>query len=64
MGERIQIKAVDMVRRIRDEQAQILTGKSVSDIISYYSKASALHRSKNRFKNPLKIRRKAKKFNK
>jgi len=33
------IKAVDMVRRIRDEQARLLTGKSNAEIIAFFRKA-------------------------
>jgi hypothetical protein len=39
MGEKIQIKAVEMVRRIRDEQAQMLAGKSPEEIIGFFRKA-------------------------
>ena len=39
MKEKIQIKAVDMVRRIRDEQAKMLTGKSKPEIIAFFKKA-------------------------
>ena len=39
MAEKIQIKAVDMVRRIRDEQAQMLAGKSKAELIDFFSKA-------------------------
>ena len=39
MAEKIQINAVDMVRRIRDEQAQLLEGKSDAEIIAFFKKA-------------------------
>jgi hypothetical protein len=39
MAEKIQIKAVEMVRRIRDEQAQMLAGKSEAEIIAFFRKA-------------------------
>ncbi len=39
MGEKTQIKAVEMVRRIRDEQAQVLAGKSNAEIIAFFRKA-------------------------
>ena len=39
MAEKIQIKAVEMVRRIRDEQAQMLAGKSSEEIIDFFRKA-------------------------
>lgn len=35
----IQIKAVEMVRRIRDEHARLLAGKSDAEIIAFYRKA-------------------------
>jgi hypothetical protein len=39
MGEKTQIKAVEMVRRIRDEQAQMLAGRSNAEIIAFFRKA-------------------------
>ncbi|MDY7034266.1 MAG: hypothetical protein SVY10_20470 [Thermodesulfobacteriota bacterium] len=50
MREKIQIKAVDMVRRIRDEQAQTLAGKSKPEIIAFFRKAgeAARHEAKIR----------------
>jgi hypothetical protein len=39
MAEKNQIKAVEMVRRIRDEQAQMLAGKSKAEIIAFFRKA-------------------------
>lgn len=39
MKEKEQIKAVDMVRLIRDEQARLLSGKSRSEIIAFFKKA-------------------------
>ena len=39
MTEKIQIKAVEMVRHIRDEQAQKLKGKSKAEIIAFFRKA-------------------------
>lgn len=39
MKEKIQIKAVDMVRRIRDKQAQMLAGKSKKEIMAFFKKA-------------------------
>lgn len=39
MGEKAQIRAVEMVRRIRDEQAQMLAGKSRTEIIAFFKKA-------------------------
>ena len=39
MAEPKQIRAVEMVRRIRDELAQELAGKSDAEIIAFYRKA-------------------------
>jgi hypothetical protein len=39
MKEKMQIKAVEMVRRIRDEQARMLSGKSKSEVIAFFRKA-------------------------
>jgi hypothetical protein len=36
---KIQIKAVEMVRRIRDEQARMLAGKSTAEMIAFFRKA-------------------------
>jgi len=46
----IQVKAVEMVRRIRDEQTQLLAGKSDAEIIAFYKKAgeTARRKAKNR----------------
>jgi hypothetical protein len=34
-----EIRAVEMVRRIRDRHARLLTGKTTSEIISFYRAA-------------------------
>ena len=39
MAETKQIQAVEMVRRIRDELARELAGKSDADIIAFYRRA-------------------------
>ena len=39
MAEKIQIKAVEMVRRIRDEQARMLAGRSKAEIMAFFRKA-------------------------
>jgi hypothetical protein len=44
MAEKIQIKAVEMVRRIRDEQAQMVVGKSSEEIIDFFRKAGGAAR--------------------
>ena len=41
---KIQIKAVEMVRRIRDEQAQLLAGKSDVAIIALFRKGGGAAR--------------------
>ena len=46
MKEKIQIKAVDMVRRIRDEQAKMLAGKSKSEIMAFFKSAGEAVREK------------------
>lgn len=46
MAEKIQIKAVEMVRRIRDEQAKLLAGKSDAEIIAFFRKAGEAARRK------------------
>ena len=38
MAEKTRIKAVEMVRRIRDEQAQLLEGKSPAEIVAFFRK--------------------------
>ena len=39
MAEKLKIKAVEMVRRIRDEQTQMLAGKSKAEMIDFFTKA-------------------------
>ena len=39
MKESLKIDAVEMVRRIRDEQAKTLSGKSRSEVIAFFRKA-------------------------
>jgi hypothetical protein len=46
MKEKIQIKAIDMVRHIRDEQARLLTGMSKSEIIAFFKKAGESSRKR------------------
>lgn len=54
MTEKIQIKAVELVRRIRDEQAKMLEGKSNEEIIEFYRKAGQAARQKAK---PRQVRR-------
>jgi len=46
MTEKTQIKAVELVRRIRDEQAQMLAGKSKAEIIAFFRRAGETARQK------------------
>ena len=46
MAEKIQIDAVEMVRRIRDEQARLLEGKSDAELIAFFKKAGDAARRK------------------
>lgn len=39
MVEKIQIKAVEMVRSIRDEHARLLAGKSAAEIIAFFRRS-------------------------
>lgn len=54
MAEKSRIKAVEMVRRIRDEQARLLEGKSQAEIIAFFRKAgeAARRRAKKRQPTP------------
>ena len=52
MEEKIQIKAVDMVRSIRDRQAQMLKGKSEAEIIDFFRKAGEAARNEAEEKRP------------
>jgi hypothetical protein len=38
---KIEIRAVEMVRRIRDEQAALLANKSEAEVIDFFRKAGA-----------------------
>ena len=46
MAEKSGIEAVDMVGRIRDEQAQMLAGKSNAEIIAFFKKAGEAARKR------------------
>jgi hypothetical protein len=52
MAEKTQIKAVEMVRCIRDEQAQMLAGKSQAEIIAFFRKAGEAARQEAKQKAP------------
>jgi hypothetical protein len=61
MAEKAQIKAVEMVRRIRGEQARLLEGKSEAEIIAFFRKAgqAARRQAKKRQSTPRRLRRQA-----
>jgi hypothetical protein len=44
MSEKIEIRSVEMVRRIREELADSLKGKSHSEIIEFFKKAGDVAR--------------------
>ena len=52
MAETNQIRAVDMVRRIRDELARELAGKSEAEVMAFYNKAGEAARERARSKEP------------
>jgi hypothetical protein len=58
MAEKTRIKAVEMVRRIRDEQARLLEGKSGAEIIAFFRKAgeAARREAKRRQAAPAKAK--------
>jgi hypothetical protein len=45
MNEKTDIRAVDMVRQIRDEQAERLRGKTDAEIIEFFRRSSARARA-------------------
>lgn len=46
MGEKSEVRAVEMVRRIRDNQAETLAGKSDAEVIEFYRRAGERARRK------------------
>lgn len=56
MAETKQIRAVDMVRRIRDELAHELAGKSDAEIIAFYRRAGDAARELTERGQPSKTR--------
>jgi nucleosome binding factor SPN SPT16 subunit len=52
MAETKEIRAVEMVRRIRDELARELAGKSEAEIIAFYRKAGDAARESARRGQP------------
>jgi hypothetical protein len=54
------INAVEMVRRIRDEQARLLAGKSTAEMIAFFRKAGdAARRKAEEGRSPQQRRRRA-----
>lgn len=51
MAEKFQINAVEMVRRIRDEQTRMLAGKSKAEIIAFFRKAGETTRQEAKQKH-------------
>jgi len=51
MAEKTEIRAVEMVRRIRDEQAKMLAGKSPAEIIAFFKEAGEAAREQARLRN-------------
>jgi hypothetical protein len=47
MSEKIEIRSVEMVRRIRDELSDILKGKSHPEIIEFFKKAGEVARKEH-----------------
>jgi len=59
MAEKTQIKAVEMIRQIRDEQARLLEGKSDAEIIAFFRKAgdAARREARKRRSAPTRVQR-------
>ena len=47
MKQTIEIQAVDMVRRIRDAQAEELAGKSAAEVMEFFNRAASHARRRN-----------------
>jgi hypothetical protein len=52
MAEKTQVKAVEMVRRIRDKQARLLKGKSEGESIAFFRKAGEAARRQGKKRQP------------
>lgn len=52
MGEKTDINAIEVVRRIRDRHAELLRGKSNEEIIEFFRKAGEQFRKRARTKSP------------
>lgn len=54
MAEKTQVNAVETVRHIRDEQGQLLEGKSDAEVIAFFKKAgdAARREAKKRQSRP------------
>ncbi|MEW6350126.1 MAG: hypothetical protein AB1646_13755 [Thermodesulfobacteriota bacterium] len=44
MEQTTEIEAVEMVRRIRDQQTELLEGKSHAEVIAFFAEAAAAQR--------------------
>lgn len=51
MARKTEIRAVELVRRIRDKQAQMLLGKSDAEIIAFFKQAGETVRDSARIKD-------------
>jgi len=51
MAHKTEIRAVELVRRIRDKQAQMLRGKSDGEIIAFFKQAGETVRDSARIKH-------------
>ena len=47
MKQTIEIQAVDLVRRIRDDQAERLAHKSVAEVMEFFNRAAARARKQS-----------------
>ena len=52
MEKKTDIHAVELIRRIRDEQAEMLRGKSDEEIIEFFRRAGRAFRNAARTKRP------------
>lgn len=47
MPKKTEFHAVDFFRKVRDQQATTLSGKTPAEIIAFFSKAKPRHQTKN-----------------
>lgn len=55
MKRTIEIRAVDLVRRIRDDQAERLADKSVAEVMEFFNRAA--ERARRRSRTPQAVRK-------